>query len=88
MAMIKGTNANKTSAVPSRHAGHDNGNSGKNKRVLPGTKPAAQSVVPATKPLMSYKKNPHPPFGTDKMSSGKKKVGGPISSGGGSFGQG
>lgn len=73
--------------------------SGKAKKMV-GTKPITKvssrakvsrgggnSVVPRTTWPNSNKTNPNPGFGPDKASAGKKKVGGPISSGGGSFGQ-
>lgn len=78
MALVRGTKANTQSTVPSGGA-PSRGNSGKNKSRLPGTNPASQSVVPATRPLMSDKRG-----GPAKAAPKGKSS---ISSGGGSFGQ-
>lgn len=77
MAMVRGTNANKGSVVPSGGA-PSRGNSGKSKK-LRGTNPAAQSVVPSTRPVSSDKRG-----GPAKAAPSGK---GSVSSGGGSFGQ-
>ena len=74
MAMVRGTNANKGSVVPSGGA-PSRGNSGKSKNVKGHANKS--SVVPSTRPASSDKR------GGPAVKPGK----GGVSSGGGSFGQ-
>lgn len=75
MAMVRGTNANKTSTVPTGGA-PSRGNSGKTKNVKGK---GVANVMPSVRPASSDKRG-----GPAKAAPSRK---GSVSSGGGSFGQ-